>query len=345
MEYLMNEQLVGGMFGLTDLSGFYKTAPFFLKDKDLLTVNARSSIKILVSFLRPSRVWLPSFLCDVVFSAVQDIEVQFYEVNGYLQVSGAGLEHIQPGDLIIFIDYFGFPFDPSLAKRVKERGGWILEDASQALLSSHVGENSDFVVFSPRKFLGVPDGGILRNNTNLDFSGIQLNKPPSEWWLKAFSAVILRGEFDRKGGDKKWFQLFQEIDHDGPTGFFKMSELSITLLEYNFDYSVIVQKRIENYKILDHYLNEFVLFPELSAGVVPLGYPVQLENRDAVRKKLFENNIYPPVHWPISTIVPNKFIESHHLADTVMTLVCDQRYDAVDMERTAKIILQKVKNG
>jgi hypothetical protein len=341
VEHLMNGQLIGGMFGLTDLSNFYKRSPLFLKDEDLLLVNARSGIKILVSLLRPGRVWMPSYLCDVMFSAMKDVEVQFYEVDGYLQISGADLDKVRSGDLIIFIDYFGFSFDPSLAEGVKKHGGWVLEDASQALLSSHVGEYSDFVVFSPRKFLGVPDGGILRNNTSLDFSKIQLNKPPEEWWLKAFSATMLRGEFDRNGEERRWFQLFQETDRDGPIGFFSMSDLSKTLLEYGFDYLTIIQKRIENYQILNHYLNKFPIFPQLLDGVVPLGFPVRLKNRDRVRQELFRNNIYPPVHWPIKGIVPDNFVESYQLSDMILTLVCDQRYNSKDMERMAKIVLSE----
>jgi hypothetical protein len=112
-----------------------------------------------------------------------------------------------------------------------------------------------------------------------------------------------------------------------------MSDLSIALLEYNFDYLLIIQKRIENYQILNNYLNEFALFPELTAGVVPLGYPIRLEKRVGIRRVLFENNIYPSVHWLIDIIVPRKFMDSHRLAGTIMTLVCDQRYNAVDMEK------------
>jgi hypothetical protein len=119
-----------------------------------------------------------------------------------------------------------------------------------------------------------------------------------------------------------------------------MSELSKNLLEHGFDYSSIIRKRIENYRFLDKYLGEFALFSELPTDVVPLGYPIRLKNRDHVRQMLFDDNIYPPVHWPISGVVPKRFIGSHRLADTILTLVCDHRYNMSDMERTIKIVLQ-----
>lgn len=337
----MHNRLIGGIFGFVEIQEIKKRFPPFHIARELFLANARSCVNFLVVELKPVKVWLPSYLCDVILHSIENCSFDFYEVDEWLQVSRAWLDNVKQGDIVVLIDYFGFPFDPSLAQDIKKHGGWVLEDASQALLSSHVGKNSDFVVFSSRKFLGVPDGGILRNNTSLDFSRIQLHKPPEEWWLKAFSATLLRGEFDRNGGERRWFQLFQETDRDGPIGFFSMSDLSKALLEYGFDYSSIIQKRIENYHILNHYLNKFALFPQLLDGVVPLGFPVRLKNRDRVRQKLFQNNIYPPVHWPIKGIVPDNFVESHRLSDMILTLVCDQRYNSKDMERMAKIVLSE----
>lgn len=37
------------------------------------------------------------------------------------------------------------------------------------------------------------------------------------------------------------------------------------------------------------------------------------------RQALFDHEIYPPVHWPIKGIVPEKFRDSHQLSDEIMT--------------------------
>ena len=342
----MNSQLIGGMFGLVEPSKINNQFPPFLKnDKELFLANARSGINILAGLLKPRKIWMPSFLCDAMLKAVKNLDMHFYEVDSHLHISRSWVNTVESGELVVLIDYFGFPFDSSLAEDIKEHGGWVLEDASQALLSSNERKLSDFVLFSPRKFLGVPDGGILRNYTSIDLSEIQLKHPPSGWWLRTLNATILRRDFDLYGGERSWFKLFQETEADSPVGPYAMSMLSKTLLEHSFDYSSIIQKRIENYQILDDHLNKFALFPKLPIGVVPLGYPIQLNNRDHVRQILFDNNIYPPVHWPITDIVPKKFVESHRLADTILTLVCDQRYNPTEMERIARIVLQETQNG
>ena len=117
-----------------------------------------------------------------------------------------------------------------------------------------------------------------------------------------------------------------------------MSELSKSLLLHTFDYATIAQRRRENYKILAETLSAIALFPTLTTDVVPLGFPIRLENRDTIRQVLFEHQIYSPVHWPIQGIVPGRFEDSHRLAAEIMTLPCDQRYDRQDMERMAQIV-------
>ena len=71
----------------------------------------------------------------------------------------------------------------------------------------------------------------------------------------------------------------------------------------------------------------------------PLFVPVLVPEgrRDALRKHLIQNEIYCPVHWPLT---------EHHKIDqrsaaiyeNELSLVCDQRYGAADMERIVKTV-------
>jgi dTDP-4-amino-4,6-dideoxygalactose transaminase len=267
--------------------------------------------------------------------------VKFYEVGYDLTLPSLNwLDRIQPNDLVILVDYFGLPCDRNFINRAKEQGAWVLEDACQALLTEGVGRYSDFVLFSPRKYLGVPDGGILVLNRKIPSGTRKVRQVPVKWWLKTISATILRREFDLGIGSRRWFELFQETEADGPIGLYAMSGFSRILLENSFDYPSIAQKRVRNYRILNEKLMGFALFPSLPPHVVPLGFPIRVEGRDQVRQALFAEEIYPPVHWPIKGIVPKKFRNSHRLSDEIMTLPCDQRYGPEDMERIARVFLQ-----
>jgi dTDP-4-amino-4,6-dideoxygalactose transaminase len=264
---------------------------------------------------------------------------RFYEVNYNLAVASLDwLEDVCCGDVVVLIDYFGFAADSACAAPAKEQGAWILEDKCQALLSESTDQFSDFVLFSPRKYLGVPDGGILSMRSREAMDDIKLGIAPADWWLKALRTVILRRESDMHGGNRSWFRLYQETESQSPIGAYAMSELSKILLMHCIDYRGIASRRIANYRELARVLSAVALFPKLPPGVVPLGFPIRVAKRDALRKALFEQQIYPPVHWPIEGLVPDSYQDSHRLAKSIMTLPCDQRYGTQDMQRMADLV-------
>lgn len=339
-------RIIGGMFGLGEISNPNRSMPSFLRGNPVLLANARSGIAFLIELLSPAHVWMPSYLCGIMVEAVDKrrTAVKFYEVNYDLSLpSLSWLDSVERNDLVVLVDYFGFPSDSQCINRARERGARVLEDACQALLSEGVGRLSDFTLFSPRKFLGVPDGGILICNHEITYDNSKMAPPPPAWWLKAFSASVFRRDFDLHGGDRRWFELFQETEDDGPIGPYAMSEFSRMLLQHNFDYSMIAEKRVKNYELLAYELKKFALFPSLLCGVVPLGFPIRVKERDRVRQALFGQEIYPPVHWPIQGVVPEGFSDSHRLASEIVTLPCDQRYDSSDMERMIRCVSEAMK--
>lgn len=344
-----DDKIIGGMFGLPEtvvpaLSG-KPTDWMFLKDSNLFLANARSGIAILIDRLKPTNVWMPSYLCPTMIEVLDQnkVNLQFYEVDYDLRIpSISWIERIQSGDIVVLIDYFGFPLDANVANLAGKKGGWILEDSCQALLSEHVGQYSDFVLFSPRKFIGVPDGGIVVSRCDTQFDDIELKPPPESWWLKMLEASINRREFDQYGGERRWYQLFQATKVNMPCGYYAMSDLSHQLLRTRFDYLDIAKVRIENYSVLVSKLKDIALFPTLPKGTIPMGFPVRYCRRDLIRKKLFQEQIYPPVHWPLGQVLPEEFCGSRRLVNHIMMLPCDQRYDKVDMGRIAQIVLEQL---
>ena len=335
------DKIIGGMFGLQATPDANAGFPPFFQEELIYLVNARSGVWLLINQLKPQQVWLPSYVCPslIVATSKTSTKIRFYEVDSNLKISSLSwLKQIQKGDLIILIDYFGFNIDLQNGDQIKKRGAWILEDASQALLTGGVGQFSDFIIYSPRKFVGVPDGGILRINCDFNVDHLDFETPPTGWWLKALSASAHRRDFDIKGGERHWFTLFKETEPSSPTGFIAMSELSKALLQNNFDYETISKRRVNNYKILAEKLRNLALFPSLPKQTIPIGFPIRVKERDNVLNMLYANNIYPPVHWRIKDLVPLEFSDSHILASEIMTLPCDQRYDSYEMERIVKVI-------
>ena len=335
----LNASIVGGMFGLELFESNAllraKELPRFLGERQRLLATARSAVKLLVRALRPGTVWLPSYICGVMIDAAHEprVRVRFYAVDKSLQISSNDwLAQIETGDLVIFVDYFGFDTWSLHGGEARARGAYIVEDACQAMLNKDFSPHSDYIIFSPRKFIGVPDGGILLAGKNADLPDADFSAPPAQWLLRATKASMLRSEFDRCGGERSWFKMFQAAEASGPMEPCRMSDLSAAILQI-VDWTIIKKRRRRNYQYLLSELEELAIFPDLPRDVVPLGFPIRIRNRDHVRRLLFNERIYPAVHWDIVDLVPAEFASSHRLASEIMTLPSDQRYERHDMEQ------------
>ena len=340
--------IVGGLFGLEDPLGRGEPPPWVGREQHvLLTANARGSIRWLVEHLAVRTVWVPAYLCHTMIDWIVDRDKRtlFYPVDNRLRaVRGQWLNDILPGDLVLIVAWFGRRVEMGLGTELKNRGAIVLEDASQAWFTSGLGEESDWLVYSPRKFVGVVDGGVLislRGESLVDF---HLPEPPSFWWSKLFAACLGRRIFDEVGdteGSRQWFEWMREADKNAPLETNSISEFSKRRMEQGLPARDYSRRRESNHEILEHGLGEFSLFGKLDLGEVPLGF-VSLfpsrEVRDAVRHHLIVNKIYPMIHWPISGVVPDGFSESHYLNSRILTLVCDQRYGEMEMKHTIALV-------
>lgn len=332
-----DNRIVGGMFGLAEPEPHLASRPTFLNGDATFFVSARSAMRFVIRQRNPRRVWMPSYLCETMLQALEGTgaELVFFPVDYNLQITDCKwLQRLGRHDIVVLISYFGFAIPGDLCRAIRERGALVLEDASQALLSNHVGRHADFVVYSPRKFIGVPDGGVLVNLSGQVMGGAErLLPPPGNWWLKAFAASLQRREFDRHGGDRKWFELFQDSEANCPVGDYASSELTRMLLLHAFDYADVAARRRKNYQFLLSGLKDVALFPQLPDDVVPIGFPVRVGNRDELRRWMFDLEIYLPIHWPMPYQVPAEFADCRRLANDILTLVCDQRCTQADLTK------------
>jgi hypothetical protein len=171
-----------------------------------------------------------------------------------------------------------------------------------------------------------------------------LDPPPTDWWKAALAMSEMRREFDLMGGENRWFLLFRRVEETFPVGLYRSSDLTRVLIETGIDYRSMRTARRENYLALAEPLSEFAVFPVLGEDTVPLGFPVRVDaaQRDAVLRCLYNERIYPPVHWCIDGVVPEHHHENHLLSRQILTLLCDQRYTRSDMERQAAAFLLAV---
>lgn len=340
--------IIGGLFGLEPTSLVRSNQqsnfdPSFIE----YFLSARCAFYAVCQYVKPRIAWLPSYLCGALLDPFRalGIPVRYYEdgpnfASGTLQ----WIADVHARDLVLVIHYFGFANKTFPADELTKRGAVVIEDASQSLFVKQLYKESTCIIYSPRKFFGVPDGGVL-TSSHIDGVCLQpLQPPPTEWWKDALAMVQMRREFDLVGGENRWFRLFRRVEETFPVGLYRSSELARVLIETGTDYGSMRTARRENYLALAERLNEFALFPVLSDETVPVGFPVCVDaaQREAILEYLYNEKIYPPVHWRIDGIVPEHFQESHSLSRRILTLLCDQRYTPSDMARQATAFLLAV---
>ena len=70
--------------------------------------------------------------------------------------------------------------------------------------------------------------------------------------------------------------------------------------------------------------------------------PIFITDRDNLRKKFFDNNIFVPKHWPKHSDIING---NNMLYEKELSLICDQRYGTEDMYRQIDVLKQFINNG
>ena len=71
----------------------------------------------------------------------------------------------------------------------------------------------------------------------------------------------------------------------------------------------------------------------------PFSLPILVDNRDEVQKRLAQKGVYAPVLWPIADDARAICPVSAKMADMMLSLPIDQRYNYDDIEDIASIVL------
>ena len=74
----------------------------------------------------------------------------------------------------------------------------------------------------------------------------------------------------------------------------------------------------------------------------PFSLPILVKNRDEVQQKLAKRGVYAPVLWPICDEARAVCPMSARMADEMLSIPIDQRYNYDDIEDIAKIVLETV---
>jgi dTDP-4-amino-4,6-dideoxygalactose transaminase len=299
--------------------------------------NARSALAALLTQREVRRVWLPAYVCGAVADAAAAARASpcYYGVSLRLEPDCGALERdLAAADAVLIVDYFGRPPGEAWRNLMAHRPDVLfIEDRAQAL---DPGEASlaDAVIYSPRKLLGVADGGMLLTRTPAPAP----SEPADDG---------LWGPQDARAADpdglasETWRPLFTAVeDAMRPSTAAATARTQETLKSTALE--PIAAARRANWRQLVEALAPWALWPEATPGFAPLAFPILTADAKLAVAALAETRIWAPRHWASLPSDPASFPDAQRLASACVSLPLDQRYGAPDMKRIIEIVAASV---
>jgi len=319
--------------------------------------TGRSATKLVLKIIEERNhdiqkvVLLPSFTCHTVFEPFMDYGYQIHTMPLYAKftTSAEDILYYQEkynASVVLVHRYYGFDTLPGFNKVVEilqKKGVVVIEDCTQCLYSSFPISNADYVVASIRKWCGVPDGGfvICKEGTipskpiSSDMQMVEAKRIASELKYK----YLFEGKGDKPAFKAKYREAESLLDNQKE--FFTIGNLSASI-QAELDVELLKKKRRDNYEVLLGGLqnNEGIriIFDSLPDDVVPLYFPILLDNREAMQDLLADNDIYAPVVWPKADNSPSIDDVAKMIYEKILCIPIDQRYDVEDMQRIVEVI-------
>lgn len=307
----VNDKEIGGFFGLQQFSNqeYYP---------ELLKLNTgRNALGYLLKARRIKKLYIPYFLCDCisVLCAQYGCEYVYYSIEWDWQPDLSG--ELPEDAWLYVVNYYG-QLDETAVQALKDKYDRVILDNVQAFFQAPV--SGVDTVYSCRKFFGVPDGAYLATDTVL------AEELPQDISVERMVHVL--GRCDQ--GAAQYYSCFTQSEENlYGLELARMSNLTQNLLRA-VNYTAVCEQRNKNYQVLARELDEKNTL-QLNMSDGPYCYPFYCAGGAQVRRKLAKKKIYIPTLWPNVLELEDRL--ARDLAENILPLPCDQRYDTEDMEK------------
>ena len=315
---------IGGYFELelTDRGGFPH-------DDGILVNSGSNALEYILRSLGDVKcVWVPYFTCSIVLKPFKNtgIPYKFYHINQQLELSDE--ISLAEGEYLLITNYYGIK-DAYISKLAAKYGRHLIVDNAQAFYTKAI--QGVAIVYSPRKFLGIPDGGIV---CGIDASRIDTFDADASF--DRCSHLLKRYDLGATAG----YEDFKSHDAALSTNSIKrMSCLTQSLLR-SIDHERVKTARKENFAVLHNTLEKS---NQLNIDVCenddcPLVYPYWIPDGRKLKTHLIQHKVFCATYWPnvFDWCKPSDM--EYQLAENVVCLPIDQRYGEKEMEYILKLI-------
>lgn len=310
--------------------------------------SGRDALKVVAREFSKTYVLMPALACDSMILPFEMYghEVKYYKLRRDYSIDLDSLYSLIPNEeqeiLFLYMDYFGNnAVEDVELKRLKERYNNLvfIEDRTHNLLvESTYSFKPDFTVASLRKWIDIPDGGLLWTERELKEDLYSQDTSFSETRLKA---QHMRHEFLKCGNEKiksQYRKIFSTV-----TDMIDEEKLPGLMSLYAYekarktDLKEIDTIRARNARILINELQGFS-FVQSKDGRGDVYVAVLIENRDDIQRKLASMGVFCTIIWPLNDKQRNACNVAEYTEKHMLTIYCDQRHSVNDMKYVASCI-------
>ena len=315
---------IGGYFSLEKTI----TNTSIYHEKAIKLNLSRNALLYILRIRNYKKLYIPFFLCNSIEDSLKKNNINFtkYHINKkFLPIL---TKRIANDECVYVVNYYGL-LDNKTLRELQKRYKNIIIDNVQAFFQKPI-RNID-TIYSYRKFFGVPDGSLLYTNS---LKRLSLNEDNSELRFKH----LIGRQVD---GAQKHYEEFQNLElYFNELNLLRISKETNEITSH-IDYMTARRKRSKNFLYLSKKLSNAnkLSLPKIHGAFC---YPLLVSDGNTLRNMLIKNGIFVPKYWPNLEDL-NKFEEQ--LANNILPIPCDQRYNVVDMKQVSDILLEEIKNG
>ena len=285
----------------------------------------------------PPRVWLPAYICPGLIAEAWRDRILYYRVREDFTPDVASFDHnVGPGDVFLAVDFFGFPPGADFLSFARRRRDVLFVDDRAQALDAGIAPWADWTLYSPRKLLGVADGGILV----AERQGRGVPQPRGQADATAlWKAPLLRYEDRGENNNQVWHTATQAKMAGMSVDGCEITRWSAWILSHT-SLDPLAERQRRNWQLLRSRLGLW-LACEGSPDAVPFGFIIKVpaDHRAAILQALHSDGIFAAVHYPFLPSPAEQFPAEHEVRKQIITLPCDHRYDPDAMEVVAQKVL------
>lgn len=314
------EHSIGGYFELELQKGEHY-------HQEAIKLNtARNCLEYILRVRNYNRVYIPFYTCEVLIEPFHKLNIpyRFYHINEQFEL--ADQVELAQSEAILYTNYFGLK-QTYIEQLAKCYGNQLIVDNAQAFFAPRIKDIDTF--YSARKFFGVSDGAYL-------YTDMPLNETlPIDKSLPRSSHLLVRIEEGAESGYPD-FQRYESELCNQPIK--QMSRLTQAIL-CGVNYKAVAERRLKNFQMLNDALSASNKVEINTSGAIyPMVYPYRNDN-SALREQLIKNKIFVARYWPnVTKWCDEKSIE-YAMANSIIPIPIDQRYDFSEMSLMVDLIL------